>query len=125
MRVRRATHGQRDFEAHVVSRTSSLGAALTAAALTPLRTVSRIAAALVGGWAFTWGFVSLAITGLVALGQPYNEAHTAAMLLAFIVFLVALCWVFAAVSLARVWVVLAGGAALMTSAAWLLQRGLI
>jgi hypothetical protein len=68
---------------------------------------SRIAAAVLGGWSFTWGFVSLAVTGLVAAGQPYTEAHTAAMLLAFIVFLVAFCWSFTA--------------ALMTGAAWLLQ----
>jgi hypothetical protein len=85
----------------------------------------RIAAALVGGWAFTWGFVSLAITGLVALGQPYNEANTAAMLLAFIVYLVVLCWAFAAASLTRVWALLAGGAVSMTAAAWLLQNSLV
>jgi hypothetical protein len=93
--------------------------------LTATRIVSRVAACVVGGWAFTWGFVSVVITGLVALGQPYHEASTAAMLLAFIVFLVALCWAIATASLARVWAVLAGGAALMTGAAWLLQRSLI
>jgi hypothetical protein len=96
-----------------------------AAALTPARVVSRVAAALVGGWTFTWGFVSLAITGLVALGWPYSEAHTAAMLPAFIVYLVALCWAFAAASLTRVWVVLASGAVVMTAAAWLLQQRLL
>lgn len=93
--------------------------------LTPAHIVSRIAASVVGGWAFTWGFVSIVITGLVALGQPYAEASITAMLLAFIVFLVVFCWAIAAASLARVWTVLAGGAALMTGAAWLLQRSLI
>jgi hypothetical protein len=89
-----------------------------------LAVASRIAAALIGGWAFTWGFVTLAIAGLVALGQPYNEAHTAAMLPAFLVYLVALCWAVAAARLARVWAVLAGGAVLMTGAAFVLQHNL-
>ncbi|MFT3666814.1 iron uptake protein [Piscinibacter sp.] len=86
---------------------------------------SRVAASLLGGWSFVWGFVALCITALVALGQPYDEAYKAAMLLAFLVFLAAFCWAFAAASLARVWTVLAGGAALMTGAAWLLQRQLV
>jgi hypothetical protein len=93
--------------------------------LATLQVLARVAAAMFGGWAFTWGFVSLGITGLVALGQPYGEARTAAMLLAFLVFLGALLWAFAADSLLRVWVTLAGGAALMTGAAWLLQRSLV
>ena len=91
---------------------------------TRIHIASRIAASLLGGWAFVWGFTSLTIAGQVALGQPYNEAHTASMLLAFLVFLAAFCWSFAASSLARVWAVLAGGAALMTGAAWLLQSSL-
>lgn len=89
-----------------------------------LHIASRIAASLLGGWAFVWGFVTLTIAGQVALGQPYNEAHTASMLLAFLVFLVVFCWSFAAARLARVWAVLAGGAALMTGTAWLVQSSL-
>jgi hypothetical protein len=96
-----------------------------AAALTPARIVSRIAAAVVGGWAFTWGFVSMAITGLGALGWPYTEANTAAMLVAFLVYLVVLCWAFAAASLARVWAALGGGAVVMTAAGWWLQSALV
>ncbi len=86
--------------------------------------LSRITASLLGGWAFVWGFVTLAITAQVALGQPYGEAHTAAMLLAFLVFLGVFCWSFASASLARVWAVLVGGALLMTAAGWLLQSSL-
>lgn len=90
----------------------------------PAHIVSRVAASLFGGWLFVWGFVTLAITAQVALGQPYGEAHTAAMLLAFIVFLVVFCWSFAAARLARVWAVLLGGGLLMTAAGWLLQSSL-
>jgi hypothetical protein len=87
----------------------------------PVLIASRIAASLLGGWSFVWGFVTLSIAAQVALGQPYNEAHTASMLLAFLVFLVVFCWAYAATSLARVWAVLVGGALLMTGAGWLLQ----
>jgi hypothetical protein len=98
----------------------------TAASTThPWGVANRIAASLLGGWAFVWGFSTLGITGLVALGQSYDEARMAVMLLAFLVFLTAFCWTFAAASMVRVWCVLGGGAAVMTSAAWLLQRSLV
>lgn len=85
---------------------------------------SRVAASLLGGYAFTWGVTTLGITGLVALGVDYHEAHTALMLLAFLVFLVAFLWAFAARALACVWWVLGAGGLCMTGAAWLLQRHL-
>lgn len=91
---------------------------------TRIHIASRVAASLFGGWAFVWGFATLAITGQVALGQPYGEAHTLTMLLAYLVFLAVFCWSFAATSLARVWGVLVGGALLMTGAGWLLQSSL-
>ena len=91
----------------------------------PMHIASRVAASLLGGWAFTWGFAALGITALAALGTDYEEAHTAVMLVAFLVFLAVFCWSFAAASLVRVWAVLAGGAAVMTASAWLLQRALV
>lgn len=87
--------------------------------------VSRFAAGVFGGWGFSWGFVSLAIAGSVALGADFHEAETAALLLAFVVYLVLLLWAFAAVSAQRVWAVLAGGAVAMTGAAWALQHLLL
>jgi len=86
--------------------------------------LGRIAASLLGGYAFTWGITTLGITGLVALGVDYHEAHTVLMLLAFLFFLGAFLWAFAARSLARVWLVLAGGGLAMTAAAWALQNQL-
>ena len=93
--------------------------------LTRSHIASRVAASLLGGWAFVWGFAALSTAGQVALGKPYKEAYTATMLLAFVVFLIAFCWAFAAPSLSRVWAVLTGGAVLMTGSAWLLQRSLL
>ncbi|MGY4830528.1 iron uptake protein [Sphaerotilaceae bacterium SBD11-9] len=86
--------------------------------------LGRVIAGLVGGWGFTWGFVTLGITALVAAGLPYGDARTLLYLLAFLVFLGLFLWAFAAASLARVWGVLAGGGAAMTLAAWLLARTL-
>lgn len=87
----------------------------------PAHIVSRIAASLFGGYAFTWGFVTLGIALLLVAGMPYDEAQTLAYLLAFLVLLFVFCWSFVAASLARVWLVLAGGGMAMTAAAWMLS----
>lgn len=94
-------------------------------ATSKLQVTSRVAASVLGGYAFTWGFVSLVIVSLVAAGMRYVEAQTLACLLAFLVFLTCFCWSYAASSAARVWVVLAGGGATMTGAAWLAMRALL
>lgn len=87
--------------------------------------LSRLLAALLGGYAFTWGFTALALAGLVALGVDFHEAETGVLLLAFVVFLALFLWAFAARRPARVWAVLGGGALVMTAAAWGLQRSLL
>lgn len=86
--------------------------------------VSRVAASLFGGWLFSWGFVTLGIAAAVAAGVPYGDARTLLYLLAFLVFLGVFLWAFAAASVARVWLLLAGGGAAMTGAAWLLTQRL-
>jgi predicted membrane channel-forming protein YqfA (hemolysin III family) len=92
---------------------------------TPRRVVaSRVAASLLGSYAFVWGFITLGIVLGVLAGMRYGEAQTLCFLLAFLLFLVCFCWAFAAASLVRVWAVLVGGAALMTGAAWFLSRSL-
>jgi hypothetical protein len=47
------------------------------------------------------------------------------LMLAFLVFLGLFLWSFAAASIARVWAVLAGGAALLFATAWALQRAIL
>jgi hypothetical protein len=85
----------------------------------------RIAAGMLGGYAFTWGFIALAITSLFAARLDFHDAEMLGTILGFIVFLVAFLWAFAARSVLRVWLVLAGGGALMAGAAWLVQRALL
>ncbi len=84
--------------------------------------VSRILAAVAGGYAFAWGFTSLVIALSLQQGVDYDEARKLAYLLAFLVYLAVFLWAFSAQSLLRVWLVLGGGGAAMTAAAlWLVQ----
>lgn len=83
---------------------------------------SRIGASLLGGYIFVWGFVSLVIAWSLTTGTGYEEAEHLAYLLAFLVYLAAFLWAFASASLIRVWLVLLGGGAAMTAAAWFLTR---
>lgn len=85
----------------------------------------RIAAALLGGYAFTWGFTAFGIAALVGLGVDFHEAETAVVLLSFLVLLVIVLWAFAARSVPRVWALLGGGGAALTAGAWLIQRALL
>ncbi len=83
---------------------------------------SRVAASVVGGWVFVWGFTTLGIAALLMAGLPYADARTLVYLLAFLVYLAAFCWAFATVSATRAWLVLLGGGLAMTALAWLLLR---
>ncbi|MCZ8093315.1 MAG: iron uptake protein [Acidovorax sp.] len=85
----------------------------------------RIAAAMLGGYAFCWGFVALSMAGLFALGMSFHDAEHLCAMLAFLLYVTVFCWAFATRSLARAWAVLAGGAALMAGAASLLQMTLV
>jgi hypothetical protein len=87
--------------------------------------ISRIVASLLGGYVFVWGISTLVIALGLASGWDYDQARQLAYLLAFLVFLGAFLWAFASASLTRVWLVLAGGGAAMTGAAWWLTRSMV
>jgi len=81
---------------------------------------SRVLAGLLGSYVFAWGFVTLVVALGLTQGADYDEMLTLAYLLAFLVYLCAFLWAFAAASLARVWLVLAGGGVAMSGVArWL------
>jgi hypothetical protein len=94
-------------------------------AATRTQIVLHVATSLFGSYLFIWGFCSLGVVFGVAAGMPFADAQTLLFQLAFVVFLTSFCWTFAARSLARVWVVLCGGGAAMTAAAWLLARAMV
>jgi hypothetical protein len=91
-------------------------------ALCPLPIASRVAASLLGSYAFVWGFTTLGTVLGVAAGMPFGDAQTLLYLLAFLVFVTCFCWTYVEASAARVWSVLLGGGAAMTGAGWLLSR---
>ena len=85
---------------------------------------SRVCASILGSYAFTWGFIALAAASLLTAGLEFHEATDLASMLGFLVFLAGFCFAFIAISLARVWLLLVGGGALMSLAGWWLSRGL-
>lgn len=90
-----------------------------------LQATQRVIAAIFGGYAFTWGFSAFGITTLVAMGVDFHEAETGISIVAFLVYLMLFLWTFAAASMTRIWLVLAGGAVVMQLAATILQSKLI
>ena len=97
----------------------------TVVAPSPLHVVSRVAASLLGSYAFVWGLAALGIALAVAAGMAYEDAQTLLYLLAFLLCLACFCWAISARSLVKVWAVLAGGGAALTAAAWFLGRALV
>jgi len=82
----------------------------------------RIAAALLGGYAFTWGFIALGVAGLFATGMEFHDAEHLCNILGILAFLAVFLWAFAARSVKRVWLVLAGAGGLMAASASLIQH---
>jgi len=86
---------------------------------------ARVLAGVFGAYAFTWGFAAAGVAALVGLGAEYHDAEMGVLMLAFLVFLGLFLWSFSATSIARVWAVLAGGAAVLFTAAWAIQRAIL
>jgi hypothetical protein len=66
--------------------------AVRAEAQSVAQVAARVAASVLGGYAFVWGFVTAGIALLARTGMPYGEAQTALHLLAFLVYLACFCW---------------------------------
>jgi hypothetical protein len=90
-----------------------------------LHIVARTAAAVLGGYVFTWGAIVLGMVALSAAGMDFHDAEHLSYIVAMLIFLVVFLWAYAAASLRRVWLVLVGGGALMSGAAALGQHWLI
>ena len=85
----------------------------------------RTAAAVLGGYAFTWGLIAFGTALLFAAGMEFHDAAHLSSPVGLPAFLVAFLLPFAARSLARTWLVLAGGGGVMAAAASLLQHQLV
>lgn len=95
---------------------------MTVPSATRWQIASRVAASLLGSYAFVWGLVVLGMALCLQAGMTYTDASALAALYAFVVFLVTFLWSFAAASALRVWAVLLGGGSLMTGAGWWMAR---
>ena len=90
-----------------------------------LAIAARIGAAVLGGYGFAWGLVAAATSGLVAAGMGFHDAEFLASLVGVLAMLCAFLWAIAARRLWRVWLVLAGGGALLAGIGSLLQAVLV
>ena len=52
----------------------------------------RIAAAIFGGYAFTWGFIALGVVLMFAAGMEFHDAEHLGYILGFLVFLTVFLW---------------------------------
>lgn len=87
--------------------------------------LSRIAAAVLGGYAFCWGFIALGLSGLYAAGLSFHDAEHLSAMLGVLLYLGVFLWAFAARRVARVWALLLVGGGVMTGLAALTQRALV
>ena len=78
---------------------------------------SRVAAALLGGYAFAWGLNALLTASLFMAGLEFHDAEFLGSSLGILAFLAVFLSAFVVRRIVRLWIVLAGGGALMAGAA--------
>jgi len=86
---------------------------------------ARVAAAVLGGYGFAWGFIAAGASLAFAAGLDFHDAEFLASMLGVLAFLVAFLWAFAARRLWVVWTVLPGGGALLAATGSLVQAALV
>lgn len=85
----------------------------------------RVVAAVLGGYAFAWGFIAATASLLFAAGMGFHDAEFLASMLGVLAFLTVFLWAFAARRLWVVWTVLAGGGAVLAATGSLVQSLLV
>lgn len=93
------------------------------ATATPTRfnIASRTFAAILGGYAFTWGLAAFGTAAMVAADVEFHDAEHLSAIIGFLVFLIIFLTAFGAANIKRVWLVLVGGALVLTLGASLIQ----
>jgi hypothetical protein len=87
--------------------------------------IARTALALLGGYIFTWGVIAIGVALMFGAGMEFHDAEHLSYIIGILVYLGAFLAGFAARDLRRVALVLVGGGALLSGAAWLLQQQLV
>lgn len=93
--------------------------------ITPRVIAGRTVTALLGGYAFVWGFIAFGMAGLFALGMPFHDTEHLCAILGLLIYAIVFMWAFAARNLIRVAAILFGGGALMAVLGSLIQQQLI
>lgn len=81
----------------------------------------RVLGAVFGGYALTALTVAWAAAAMARLGMARSEAVVLAAMLGFVAYLALLLWGFSVKRVARLWLVLASGAAALAGLLWLVQ----
>ncbi len=84
-----------------------------------------ILTAIVCGYVFTWGFITLGVTGLVFIGIDFHTAEISLYMLAFIIYTIIFLWFFTFKKLWYAGVVFLSCGLLMTLAGYSLQNFLL
>lgn len=109
-----------------MSRASAASVPVRAPCLAPrLRLAARVGAAIVGGYAFSWGFIAAGAALLFKAGMDFHDAEFLSSALGLIAFLVVFLWTFAARRVWLAWLLLAGGGALLAAVASLVQASIV
>ena len=87
--------------------------------------LTPVLGAFAGGYLFTWGFASVTVASLYALGSDFHAAEQTAFLLAIPLFLVMFFWLFISRRHLLSYATAFGGAALMTGTALWIQSTLL
>ena len=90
-----------------------------------LQVLPRILAAILGGYVFAWGTVALTTSALFAVKLAFHDAEFLGALVGLLAYLGVFLWAIATHHVARLWMALVGGGALMAAAASLLQSRLV
>lgn len=90
-----------------------------------LHLAARIAAAVFGGYVFTWGVIAAGASLMFAAGMGFHDAEFLASLLGVLAFVAVFLWAFAARRLWVVWAVLAGGGAVLSALGSFVQSLLV
>lgn len=90
-----------------------------------LQVLARIGAAVLGGYAFAWGFVAAGASLMFAAGMGFHDAEFLASLLGILAFLVVFLWAIASKRPWRAWLWLLGAGGLLALGATLVQAALL
>lgn len=87
--------------------------------------IARVAAAILGGYAFAWGIVATGASLMVAAGMDFHDAEFLGSMIGVLAFLGVFLWAIAARRLRWVWLVTVVGGGVLAATGSFVQSQLI